>query len=161
MAELLPGPVALGKIVASLLGRKVLFRQAPSGLTVEHRNHDLYTGLYVTGLRAISTIICCDKAFAANSAAALAMIPADHAAAWLKAGSLPQDATENFHEILNVMAVALNETTGKNPVQLKEILPPGTGIPSSVTVVNRATARADYIVEIQGYPDGQVAILIL
>jgi len=161
MPELLPGPIALGKMVASLLGRRVMFRQAPSGLMVEYRNHDLYTGLYITGLRAISTIVCCDKAFAANSAAALAMISAERAAEWLEAGSLPQDATENFHEILNVMAVALNETNGKNPVSLKEVLPPGTPIPSSVLVVNRVTQRADYIVEIQGYPDGQVAILIL
>ena len=161
MPELLPGPVALGKMVASLLGRRVVFRQAPSGLTVEHRNHDVYTGLYTTGLGAISTIVSCNKDFAANSAAALAMIPANHAADWLKAGSLPQDATENFHEILNVMAAALNETNGSSPVSLKEVLPPGTTIPSSVVVVNRATQRADYIVEIQGYADGQVAILIL
>jgi hypothetical protein len=161
MDELLPGPIALGKMVASLLGRRVTFRRAPSSLPVEHRNHDLYTGLYMTGLRAVSTIICCDKEFAANSAAALSMISAEHAAEWLKAPSLPQDAAENFHEILNVMAVALNETAGKNPVSLTDILPPGTPIPSSVLVVNRATQRADYIVEIQGYPDGQVAILIL
>jgi hypothetical protein len=100
MPELLPGPIARKDV--SLLGRRgrsVRHPQARGG----YRNHDLYTGL---------THACeqSRRSSAATRSSAnngrLAMIPADHAAAWLKAGSLPQDATENFHEILNVMAVA-------------------------------------------------------
>lgn len=100
-----------------------------------------------------------DIAFAANSAAAFALIPAPMAQESVKAGSLDEGLQEIFAEVLNVLSRLFADTDGVRITLTSKTFPPDP-IPSSMSQ-RPAGGEVGFEVSIDGYGKGFLGLGLL
>lgn len=150
----LPTPDAIAKLIASLVGKNVTakarpaLKQPPTGGVV---------GVCVDDDKNVAAVIFADLPLAAAAGAALAMIPSAAAQDAVRAGNLPPNMADNFHEVVNIMCSALTASGGRG-VRLADFAV--FDVPASAeAVLGGAGARLDLEVEVQGYGKGSLAIV--
>lgn len=109
---------------------------------------------------AAAAVCVCDAALAGGAGAAIAMLPAEDAAAVQRGeGPLEGDLLEFFREVVNVFGKLLNSPTTPH-VLLRDLHPLPGAVPADVAqVVTGPGARVDYAVAIEGYGQGTLTLL--
>jgi len=150
--------VALGGLLTNLLGRPIqVAKKAPAPLSP---NQPLVIGLYRSDDGALVAACAADLQFAANAAAALALMPQRMVAEGSRDGRLSEGLLENFCEVLNVMCALLNSSDLPHQ-SFAEALTPPLELPEDVqALLGSPGIRGDFKVDISGYEGGTVTWLL-
>lgn len=145
----LPSPVEVATLFGELLGKRVTAKPTPPAKPTDAG----YVGRLVDPSGALRGVTFSDKAFAAYTGAALAMIPRGVADDALRKGQVPSNLLENHDEVVNISTVLLNQANQSAlHVKLAGTLMTGPTLPADVKgVVAKPTSRADYVLDIDGY----------
>jgi hypothetical protein len=154
-------PIPEVKHVTELLG--MLF----DGMTVKpgakldlSANSGGFAGVYVTDEGQPVALCACDLAFAANSGAALSMLPPNMAKESIKSKELSETMTANLREVMNICTrLVLREGTPhlrlSQVYDLKSLPAPATAI------ISGAGKRIDFTIGLGKYGNGILAVLVL
>jgi hypothetical protein len=119
-----------------------------------------YFGVYVTDDGAPGAIIACDIAFAANSSAALSMLPPNVAKEAVKSRQLTEVMVANLREVMNI-GTRLVLTEGSPHLRLDQVCA-GPGLPpAAVALLGAIKGRVDFEIGLGKYGSGLFAILVL
>ncbi len=151
----LPTADAVGKLIASLVGKSVT---AKPGQALKELPKGGVVVVCVDEAQAVVAIIVTDVAMAAAAGASLAMIPAAAAQDAARSGALPPNMAENFREVTNVMTSLL--TTGSGRVVRQAEFSVGAVPAQASGVMSTPSGRLDLEVEVQGYGKGALSILV-
>lgn len=150
----LPTADAIAKLISSLVGKNVTAKAGPA-LTQPPPGGAV--GVCVDDTTSVAAVIVADVPLAAAAGAALAMIPPAAAQDAVRAGGLPPNIADNFHEVANIMCSALTASGGRG-VRLADFAV--SAVPASAEPVLGGTgARLDLEIEVQGYGKGSLAIV--
>lgn len=124
------------------------------------RGKDVHVvGSYVDDTGALRAIVFCDLVLGNVLGAALALVPPPKVQEALEAGAVLGDLADNTREVLNVGASMFNH--GEAHLKLKDTWVVPEPVASDVVDFLRTTcARVDHRVEVPGYGEGVVALLI-
>jgi hypothetical protein len=155
----LPGTKDIRDLLRGMLGRDVEITGSIDALTPATPG-GVVVGVYTkSGLR-IAALVALDLPLAARAAAALALLPSRNAEAAIANQYLPETLMENVGEILNVMASLLN-ADGAPHVRLNRVHGPTELLPADVATILRGYGpRIDAGVQIRGYGDGGVGVVV-
>lgn len=149
----LPNADAVAMTLTTFLRRKVKVTPA----TVPDRLPIL--GFY-RSTEATDIAVCeSDVAFAANTAAAFALIPAPMAQESIKAGTLDEGLQEIFAEVLNVLSRLFADTDGVRVTLTTTVFPP-EDLPERM-VQRPAGGEVGFDVSIDGYGTGFLGLGLL
>ena len=160
IATPLPTAVETRDLLVALLGREVevtvgaaaVNPAAPGGAVV---------GSFVDDALRLRALVVMDLALAANSGAAIALVPARSARLAVESGYLTPSLVENASEILNVAATLFHHD-GAPHVRLDATYLPNEMLPSDIAQwVLAYVRRLDLEVSIVGYDSGRLSLLVL
>lgn len=142
----------LGRDVQVLTGGRIIDPAEPGGAMV---------GAYVDRLLRLRALVVLDLAFAARCGAAIGLVPNRISEGDVAAQELSDTLAENAAEVLNVTASLFN--TGDGPhLRLDGVAEPGQPLPHDLARwVNAYVPRLDLTVDIAGYGEGAVSILLI
>jgi hypothetical protein len=148
--------MAVRNLIGDLIGRDIEIRDSdpmPSKVTN-------VTGVYVTDRLATSAIAVLDFEAAARLGGALGMLPRGGVEDAINDRQLPPMIRDNTYEVLNVLASAFN--IGNAPhVRLYQMYGPGGGVPTDVASMGAsAIGRMDVTLQISGYGNGKLSIVV-
>lgn len=152
----MPTRMAVRNMIGDLIGRDVELRDSdpmPSKVTN-------VTGVYVTDRLATSAVAILDFEAAARLGGALGMLPRGGVEDAIGERQLPSMIRDCTYEVLNVLASAFN--IGNAPhVRLYQMYGPGGGVPTDVASMGAvATGRMDLTLQIAGYGNGKLSIVV-
>ncbi|MCW2724957.1 MAG: Uncharacterized protein JWN35_1878 [Frankiales bacterium] len=155
----IPPPKAVRDLFADLLGRGVEINISSVKLVPDARAL-CCVSVYTTDKKQTGAVVVADLDLAARSGAALGLIPKGGAEAAVEDRELPANLAENFREVANIFAALFN--VGDQPrLVLYSVHAPGAPIPEDVTALLRGVARReDYLIEIEGYGTGRLAVVL-
>ena len=114
---------------------------------------------YCTDEGRVGAICLVDAEFAIRTAGALTMVPPAAVADTLRKGDL-SDALENFREIVNILASLLNSPKTSHLRLAGVHVVPGD-LPDGVSsLVEKPAFRRDFAVQIEGYGNGRLSLLV-
>lgn len=114
---------------------------------------------YRTDEGSVGAICLVDAEFAIRTAGALTMVPPAAVADTLRKGDL-SDALENFREIVNILASLLNSPKTSHLRLAGVHVVPGD-LPDCVSsLVEKPAFRRDFAVQIEGYGNGRLSLLV-
>jgi hypothetical protein len=114
---------------------------------------------YRTDEGAVGAICLVDAEFAIRTAGALTMVPPAAVADSLRKGDL-SDAMENFREIVNILASLLNSPKTSHLRLAGVHLIPGDLPDGVAALVEKPEFRRDFAVQIEGYGNGRLSLLV-
>jgi hypothetical protein len=154
-------PLPDAAIVRDLLG--MLF----DGLTVKpggkldvSPKSGSYFAVYVADDGSPASICVCDIAFAANSSAALSMLPPNVAAGAVKSKQLTDVMLANLREVMNI-CTRLVLRDGTPHLKLQELCQFGALPAPAAAIITASKARIDFEVTIAKYGPGAIAVISL
>lgn len=151
----LPSPDATMRMLADLVGRRVVVTKAPK----LPKNDQAAAAAYVDGAGEIRFVAVANVAFLASAGASLALIPVGQVADAIKSGKVPPTILENSFEILNIASVLMNELDGAVHVKIAS-LDLASSLPDRVrSAIACAAVSVDLEIEISGYPKGRLSLL--
>jgi hypothetical protein len=155
----LPPPKAVRDLFADLLGRGVEINISSLKLVPDART-PCCVSVYTTEKKQTGALMVADLDLAARAGAALGLIPKGGAEAAVEDRELPANLAENFREVANIFAALFN--VGDQPrLVLYNVHAPGAMAPEDVTALLRGVARReDYLIEIEGYGSGRLAVVL-
>jgi hypothetical protein len=116
-----------------------------------------YFGVYVSDQDKIVALCGCDMAFAANSGAALSMLPPNVAKEAAKDKDLTPVMLANLHEVMNICTrLMLRDDTPH--IKLRELCVVTALPPPAVDILGAPKARADFEVAIGKYGPGVLSV---
>jgi len=119
-----------------------------------------YFGVYVADDGAPAALCGCDLAFAANSGAALSMLPPNVAKEAAKSKDLTPVMLANLHEVMNICTrLVLRDDTPH--LKLREMCPISTLPAPAAAILTAAKARIDFEIGIGKYGPGILSVLCL
>jgi hypothetical protein len=117
-----------------------------------------YVGVYVTDNDTTVALVACDLAFAANSGAALSMLPPNVAKEAAKSGALTDVMVANLREVMNICTrLVLREDSPH--VRLTTLCQAGKLPAPAAAIAAGAKARADFEITLAKYGPGQLVVL--
>ncbi len=118
-----------------------------------------YIAVYVTDSGAPAALCACDVAFAANSGAALSLLPPTVAKDAAKTQQLTDVMVANLREVMNICTrLVLRENT---PHLRLDTLCPAAELPAAAAaIVGAAKGRIDFEIALGKYGGGLFAVLI-
>ncbi len=148
----LPSPDGFAELVGMLVGKRVRATRAPWTGQV------FSVATYVDAAGKVAYVALADVALIASMGAALAMIPAEGVRDAIKSGKPSSIFVENAYEVLNVAASLFNDEDASVHVKVTKLeLAP---LPDAlVKRIGQSGARADFVVEIPGYPNARVSFV--
>ena len=154
-------PLPDAALVKELLG--MLF----DGLTVKpgakldgSPTSNSYFGVYVSDAGVPVALCGCDLAFAANSGAALSMLPPNAAKDAVKARELTPMMLANLHEVMNICTRLLLHDDSPH-LRLRELCPAAALPAPAAAILTKPTGRADFEIGLGKYGTGIIAALCL
>jgi hypothetical protein len=119
-----------------------------------------WVAVYVTDDGKPAALCACDIAFAANSGAALSMLPPGVAKDSVKTGQLTEVMIANLREVMNICTrLVLHEGTAH--VRLETVCP-ASKLPAAVAAIAATPkARIDFEVTLGKYGNGVLAALVI
>jgi hypothetical protein len=114
--------------------------------------------VYVTDRLATGAAVACDLELAAYAGAALGLVPLPRAEEAISSGTLPEDLTENFAEVVNIMASVFNDNPETPHLKLYKVHGVGEKLPTDVAAsLGYVVRRLDLRVDVQGYGAGRLS----
>lgn len=147
-------PTVVG-VLQGLLGRAISVEKAaepPNTLTARAAARYVSPA---TGEDVAMTIA--ELKLAAAAGAALSLIPAATATEWARAGALPANIEQNYHEVANVLATIFNARGERCALAELTFLTEGDRLPQSEKVA--AAKQVALEISIEGYPSGRMGLV--
>jgi hypothetical protein len=119
-----------------------------------------FAGVYVTDGDVPVGLCACDFAFAANSGAALSMLPPNMAKDAVKSKVLTDVMTGNLREVMNICTRLLLRE-GTPHLRLSQVYPVKSLPTPAAAIVAGASKRADFDVALGKYGNGLLAVMVL
>ncbi|PID54092.1 MAG: hypothetical protein CSA58_08690 [Micrococcales bacterium] len=140
-----------------LLGKDVVL--APGEPVTSEETPGPTTAVYVDDTNCLSAVVMMDMALTAYAGAAIGLVPAGGAQAALEEWSVPENLQNNAHEVLNVLAALLCDSTDVHQ-RLYETYTAHEALPGDVVAWSaQPSPRRDVAVEIKGYGTGRLSIV--
>jgi hypothetical protein len=118
-----------------------------------------YAACYVTDAGAPAALCACDISFAANSGAALSMLPPNIAKDAVRTQQLTEVMIANLREVMNICTrLVLRENSPH--LRLDAVCPIGKLPPAAAAIVGGAKGRIDFEIGLGKYGGGIVAVLV-
>ncbi len=153
----LPTSVAVRELLNGLFDRAVTTSLEDQPVL---RGRDVHVvGSYVDDTGAVRAVGMCDLVLGNVLGAALALVPAPRVEEALAEQRVPPDLADNTREVLNIAASLFNE----GPLHLKldeTFVVPEPVSASVVDFLRTRSDRADVRVEVPGYGEGVIALLL-
>jgi hypothetical protein len=142
-----------------LLGRDITIRPADDRVNVGPLIPTM-EAVYVDDHMKTRAVAVMDMPLTARTAAAIGLMPPRAAEAAVEEGVLSEALEDNIAEVFNIMAALFNRY-GAPQVRLYGWYPPGEAAPADVTALAAAfVGRTDLLIEIGGYGEGQLGLII-
>jgi hypothetical protein len=124
------------------------------------RGRDVHVvGSYVDDTGTIRAVVFCDLVLGNVLGAALALVPAPRVAEALEAGAVLGDLADNTREVLNVSASMFNHGAAHLKLKATWVVPePVDG--DVVEFLRTPSRRSDLRVDVPGYGEGELALLL-
>jgi hypothetical protein len=118
-----------------------------------------YVAVYVTDGGAPAALCACDIGFAANSGAALSMLPPNIAKDAVRTQQLTDVMIANLREVMNICTrLVLRENSPH--LRLDTVSPVGKLPPAAAAIVTAPRARIDFDMGLGKYAGGLLAVLV-
>ncbi|TIC83517.1 hypothetical protein E8D34_15395 [Nocardioides sp. GY 10113] len=154
----LPQPKEMRDVLGDLLGREVTLR--PGIPFAPGPDTPATVALYVDDTVRVSAVIACDLAFSAYAGGAIGLTPLADTQAAVNAGKLDDTLAENLGEVLNIIASIFN-VPGADHLRLHGVHPAGPPLEPWVRMHTLTLGRReDLVVDIAGYGQGQLSIIL-
>ena len=154
----LPDGEEVAELLTSLLGKEVEADDAPKAF-IPGPKTKFVSATYTTEQGELAALIIADLRAAAGCAAALAMMPAESAAASVRTGRLNDEQFECWGEVLNIAANMVN-SEATPPLRLSESFQPGDPLPDAVRLLlERPASRTDFVLHVPDFPKGKLSLL--
>ncbi|MEQ6901944.1 hypothetical protein [Nocardioides sp. YIM 152588] len=155
----LPQPKEMRDVLTGLLGREVTLR--PGTPFAPGPDTPATVALYVDDSVRIAAVIACDLAFSAYAGGAIGLTPATGTQAAIDDGKLDDTLAENLREVLNIVASVFN-APGADHLRLHDMHPAGPPLEPWVRMHTLTLGRReDLIVDVAGYGEGQLSIILV
>lgn len=156
----LPGVMTVRDVLEGTLGREVSV--ATGGPMVNPgSNGGALVGVYVDRFLKLSALILFDFELTARAGAAIGLTPRVGADIAIEDLELPESLLENASEIFNI-ATSFFNTGGARHLSLDRCYAPGEDLPNDVSQwVFAHVRRVDLSVNIKGYGDGLLSVLVI
>lgn len=165
----MPAPHTVGNLLSGLLARSVKVNKSssPSAARAPARapapsaaKASQAVAVYTDDQGSVAALCLCDMSLASHAGAALSLIPAGVAAEAARTGVMPPSIAENLYEVANVAASLFNADGGPH-LKLREVVTTTQALPAALSeVASRASERIDLEVNITGYGQGQMSVLL-
>ena len=119
-----------------------------------------YFGVYVSDAGAPTALCGCDMAFAANSGAALSMLPPNVAKEAAKDKELTPVMLANLHEVMNICTRLVLRDDSPH-LKLRELCAHSALPPPAAAIIAAAKGRIDFEVGIGKYGTGILSVMCL
>ena len=153
----IPDAEAVKGLLNGLFDRPVTATEEPAPVL---RGRDVHVvGSYVDDTGSIRAVAFCDLVMGNVLGAALALVPAPRVEEALGSGSVLPELADNTREVLNVAASLFND----GPLHLKlsqTWVAPETVADDVVSFLREPSGRTDVRVDVPGYGEGVVALLL-
>lgn len=116
-------------------------------------------GSYVDDLGAVRAAVFCDLVLGCVLGAALALVPMPKVKDALATGEVPQDLADNTQEVLNIAASLFNSADAHLKLLAVQVAPEPVS-EGVVAFLRGAPLRLDLRVEVPGYGDGVLVLLL-
>ncbi len=118
-----------------------------------------YVAVYLTDGGTPAALVACDIAFAANSGAALSMLPPNIAKDAVKTQQLTDVMVGNLREVMNICTrLVLRENSPH--LRLDIVCPVGNLPPAAAAIVAAPRGRIDFEIGLAKYGGGLIAVLV-
>ncbi len=165
----IPAPHTVGNLLSGLLARTVKVNKSttPSAARAPARapapsaaKASQAVAVYTDDEGSVAALCLCDMSLASHAGAALSLIPAGVAAEAARTGVMPPSIAENLYEVANVAARLFNADGGPH-LKLREVVTTAQALPAGLSeMAARASERIDLEVNITGYGQGQMSVLL-
>ena len=119
-----------------------------------------YFAVYVNDQGSQAALVVSDIPFAANSGAALSMLPPNVAKDSVKSGVLTDVMIANLREVMNICTrLVLHENSPH--IRLDAVCPAAQLTPAAAAIVTSAKGRIDFEIGLGKYGGGLLAVLVL
>lgn len=153
----LPTAERISTLLGSLLSRSVTVEKESAVLVP---NGKAIAALYTCHEGAFRAAFLSDLDLAINAGSALSLFPPAIVAKNLKRGELTEESFDNFKEILNVCTRLVRESMSLH-LSLSGVFLPTEPLPNdAASRFPLATARQDFIIQVEGYGSGKMAVLV-
>ena len=150
-----PHPKQIRDLFLGLTGKDV--EVGPVNPVVPGRDPAV-VAVFVTDKLGTGAAVACDLPLAAYAGAALGLVPLPRVQEAIESGVLTDDLTENFNEVVNVMASVFNEHPEAPHLKLYKVHAVGEKLPSDVaSSLGYVVRRLDLRVEVSGYGAGRLS----
>ena len=159
MSRELPVPKAVKDLFEELLGRPVTVGIGEPFRAADIKDGPL-VGTYVDDSLKLRAVVGMDLPLAAYAGAALGLIPSGGAQACIEDKELSANMADNVTEVCNILSSLLNQEGLPRLRKHHTFLP---GVPAPADAVGQLQAigrRLDLNVEVQGYGQGRMAIVL-
>ena len=148
-------PEAIRELFEGMVGRSVAVNPAKPLLVLGKQQWIL--GVYDDDDNALAGAALADVSLANFAGAALALVPPERAQSGATEGSLSEELSANFYEILNVGA-SLYPAAGGPHVRLVKMT---TDQPKSaiVKLIRKPKSRTDVTIKVEGYGQGRITFV--
>ena len=154
----LPHLKSLRDMLVEMMGRDVTV--APAEPWAPTPRDPGAVAVYVDDRSRLQALIAVDLELSAAMGSAIALIPADAAAAAVEARSLTEGMQENLYEVLNILSALFN-MPNRPHLKLYAMHAPGALPPADVSAQLRAFGkREDLTVQVDGYGQGRLSLVL-
>jgi hypothetical protein len=119
-----------------------------------------YFGVYVSDDGTPAALCGCDMAFAANSGAALSMLPPNVAKEAAKDKELTPVMLANLHEVMNICTRLMLHDDSAH-LKLRELCVQSALPPPAAAIIGSARSRIDFEISIGKYGPGVLSVMCL
>lgn len=119
-----------------------------------------YFGVYVADDGSPAALCGCDMAFAANSGAALSMLPPNVAKEAAKSKDLTPVMLANLHEVMNICTRLMLRDDSPH-LKLRELCPQSALPAPAAAIIGSAKGRVDFEIGIGKYGAGVLSVMCL
>ena len=163
----MPAPHSVGNLLSGLLARTVKVQKSTTPSTprapaspAPAAKASQAVAVYTDDQGSVAALCVCDMSLASHAGAALSLIPAGVAAEAARTGVMPASIAENLYEVANVAASLFNADGGPH-LKLREVVTTAQALPAGLSeMAARASERIDLEVNITGYGQGQMSVLL-
>lgn len=154
----IPAGTAFAKNFSDLIGSEVTLKK---GAPLEIKDDtSLAVAVFADDEGKTSALVVCDVEMVCWSGGALSMLPVGDAQTMINSGKPEGEILDNYREILNVGANLFN-VGDTDHVKLTDVhLLPGDAPDEVSALMADPAARSDFDVQIPGYGDGRMAVMV-
>ena len=154
----LPERIEVRDLFSGLLGRDV--KLSPGAPMAPGPGEPVTIATYVDDSLTVRATVACDLTLSAAVGCALALLPPNGVAAAVEANSLDEALAENVYEVLNVLAATFNVPDAPH-IRLHAMHPAiGSPPPDARARLLALGRREDLVVEVPGFGDGRLSIVL-